>query len=221
MAMIGVMRWLARVGRRSMSGEGWRVFGLAIDAGCNESIDHVARETLAQDIKDMPESAVLAALARLERSQGQISYVRDRATRLLQAAWSGEPVTAMPSEHAELFQREERLGRMPMGEAYRDLSELEPRLKSLQSMVTSWDASGGQQRPAGALEIVKSKGEIRRRAGGLIGPRSHQDDPVLKSNMALNIVYRCLYALQGDTVLGDLQTSYFSAPNTLSSGPGR
>jgi hypothetical protein len=215
------IRWLSKMGRRSMSGDAWCAVGLAIDAARSGSSDDVAKETLARDIASTPQTAVAAALARLERSQGHVSYLRDRAKRLLQAAWSGEPVEMMPSENLEVFQREMRLGGMPMGDAYMELSKTEPGLLALQKMVADRSALGSRQGAAGESVSINSKREIRRRAGELVGPRSKQHDPLMRSNMALSIAHRYLYALGGDATFGDSQTPYFSAPNTVRSEPER
>jgi hypothetical protein len=126
------------------------------------------------------------------------SYVNDRAFRLLSAAAEGAPVAPMPSESAELFERERELGQMPMRGAFALLKRLEPTLDELERDVE-----------AGRLPVRESGFST---SGVPLGRTVAHEDPLLRSGLALNIAVCYLDVTAGSDRSTDLDTPYFSAP---------
>ncbi len=205
------------IGRRQrMSPESWRLWQLAMDGARSGETDAEAVARLSSSLAGVAKPDIDAALARLGREDRPISYLRDRALRLLQAALNGDQVLPMPAEYAQQFTRERELGYLPMGQAYEELSRLVPGLTDLERRVKSWEKPNSNSAPGQLFYIARQK-DIRNETARLVGPAVGGSDPVLRSNTAANIAQRYLYSLLGDTELGDASTSLFSAPNVIQS----
>jgi hypothetical protein len=210
-----VLRRIVALSRRRMTAESWRIFRLTMDAARSSESDPRAAEALALTLSEASAGELNTVMARLKR--GSPSYLRNRAQRLLESVITGKQVALAPDEFAELFSREEQLGRLPMLEAYDRLSVLEPGLKTLEDTVRSWTPSSHEHDAANQLAHIRQQSEVRREAATLTGAQARLDDPILRSNIALSIAQRYLYALLGDTQLGDPDTPYFAAPAVLRS----
>jgi hypothetical protein len=202
--------------RQRMNGERWRLWQLAMEGARSNETDMEAVARLSSLLAAASKPDIDATLARLGREDTPISYLRDRALRLLQAASSGDQVLPMPAEYAQQFTRERELGHLPMGQAYEELSRLVPGLTDLERRVKSWEKPDLNSAPGQLFRIARQK-DIRNEAARLLGPATGGSDPVLRSNTAASIAQRYLYALLGSTELGDATTSLFSAPTVMRS----
>ena len=119
-------------------------------------------------------------------------FAHDRAYRLLAAATTGTPVQPIAAEWIDHFGREEELGRLPLGDAFTRLKELEPMLVDphLEHLPVSHNET-------------------------LVGPMAQHPDPLVRSRLALCIILQYQAIAEGDVGYGDVHTSYFSAPRKL------
>jgi hypothetical protein len=202
--------------RQRMKPASWRLWQLAMDGARSDETDTEAVAQLSSLLAEASKLDIDAALARLGREGRPISYVQDRALRLLQAASNGDQVLPMPAEYAKQFSRERELGHLPMGQAYEDLSRLVPGLTDLENRVKSWEKPDLNSAPGQLFYIARQK-DIRNETAKLLGPTRGGSDAVLRSNTALSIAQRYLYSLLGNTELGDASTSLFSAPTVIRS----
>jgi hypothetical protein len=132
---------------------------------------------------------------------------------MLDAAISNSAVRPPNPDLAVPFAREAALGRAPMGEAYGQLAELVPDLINLETQVRLAADRRRDEIPPGTRELA----DIRKQAARLLGPQSRHGAELVRSNMALSIAQRYLYATAGYDKLGNADTPYFAAPNTLRS----
>lgn len=197
-----------------MNPASWRLWELAMDSARSSDTDTESVARLSSLVAGASKLDIDAALARLGREDRLISYLRDRALRLLQGASTGDPVLPMPAAYAQQFMRERELGHMPMGQAYAELARSVPELTDLESRVESWEKPDLNS-SAGQLVYIAYQKDIRSETARLVGPAVGGPDAVLRSNTALSIVQRYLYSLLGNTELGDGTTSLFSAPTVM------
>lgn len=151
------------------------------------------------------------ALARAERDRGR-DYLADRSYRLLNALVNGRPVDEMPADHASLFHAEERLGRMPLGEAFNELTEVHPRLQELADELRVRRSSRpvGESSSRSIADVLLEADEM------FITPTP--DGSIRHSMVALGIVYEYLSISAGKTP-GSLEQSYFEREPRM--GPPR
>ncbi len=180
----------------------------AIECARLNTGDEEARDHLYGQLRAYDEEAKRTALAGLGEGGASLSYLRERARRLLASVVEGRPVGAIAPAYSDLLLRQKALGWKPIAEAYDDLAEFEPRLVEFRVTVESWANEHSVQ---GGHGIQTHK--IRRLVRDVVGPKSKHRDSLVKSPFALDIVYRYLYALSGYTELGTLETCYFDAPN--------
>jgi hypothetical protein len=131
--------------------------------------------------------------------------IDDRAYRLLAAVAADSPVAPIRPELAELFAREEALGRIPMQQAFEQLAEIEPGLRDLSRQAAAAANSGGSE----DWGLPK---DLRERVNDLLDGGARSDDALLHSNLATSIVEQYLLILAGDTRVGTPEVSYFDAP---------
>lgn len=196
---------------------------LAVDAARLAISDEDARKQLSEQLRNYPIDAQHDAVAGLGRSGEGSWYLSDRARRLLEAVVIGQAVSPIEPDHADLYTREEELGRMPMLEAYRVLMTLVPELGGLRDEAETGSRSLHPEGKDEGDETHPSLGRaraIRRAAKELVGPKSKHPDPLVRSSLALGIVQRYLYAASGYTELGVGEMSYFEAPTSASGSIG-
>ncbi len=124
--------------------------------------------------------ATLAYVTRIRDDACQ--YDTDRAYRVLRGALIDAPPEPARPDKAALFERQRELGWASLGEAFDQLADAVPELAHLAKTVES--------EPPNSTWI--------RRAQELVGPRSSQTDPLLRSSLASSVVARYLDVLSKD-----------------------
>lgn len=132
-------------------------------------------------------------------------FERDRAYRLLEAALTAEPVSPIREKHRELFGEEERLGRLPLVDAFAVLAARKPELREV---ATSAAASAGSEPTA--VE-AKQQSEERRRVSSMLLDDVDSDGGVCRSGLARSIVAQYLEILEGSDD-SDPSRAYFALP---------
>ncbi|MGZ4201105.1 MAG: hypothetical protein ACXVRH_03490 [Thermoleophilaceae bacterium] len=168
------MSLLSRIGRaieRRMEASPGAVYvSGARDIAWSPASDEEARDELARrvDLRERLEddrTAISDAVEELGRKRE--SFIDDRAYRLLSAAMTGSAVRPIDPAMADLFRREEQLGRMPLKEAFEQLAALQPRLRD-----------------------AKETSE-------LVGYGAGDADPLLRSDLAASVVSLYGKAMRG------------------------
>ncbi|MEA2211999.1 MAG: hypothetical protein QOF83_1947, partial [Solirubrobacteraceae bacterium] len=141
---------------------------------------HLSDEEAANRLRDVVRSdppggrATLTYVTRIR--DGSCEYETDRAYRVLCAAINGAPPESVSPENAAFFERQRALGWSSLDEAFDQLADAVPELAQVAQMV----------------ETEPSTSDWIRHAEKLIGPRSPQSDPLLRSSLALTVVARYL-----------------------------
>jgi hypothetical protein len=157
------------------------------------------------------------ALAILSTKRDQFDV--DRAFRLLASVMANTPVEPIPLERRGLFSLEEKLGRMPLDEAFAFLAERQPMLHQFIPNARASDAAIATS----VNEEIKNthKDDMPTRVSAAVGPAAqHCSDPLLRSQLALSLASHYLALLAGAQD-GDISCSYFSSRKkrvTLSGG---
>lgn len=184
--------------------------------------------TVRRQKDDGPALAIIENMVRENReaakevrerlAQGTPNYVGDRALRLFDAALSGSGEIAPPDpQWAALFEEEEALARMPIGEALALLYDREPELERIRTHVG--DVFAQRVRESGQAErdvaqepaIVRVRIEAIGEVGKILGPGSKQIDPLLRSYIARNIAFRGISLASGNPRKVDRDAPYFGA----------
>jgi hypothetical protein len=193
------------------------VLRAALRAAHSADSDEDARKRLQKELKADPRrlSRALAFLsARRDR------FDMDRAYRLLHGAVTDAPVQPSPVDRRDLFSCEEKLGRLPLGEAFAFLAERQPMLHQFER------AAGASNGVIQGLrdENITADGDVVdafRHVSVLLGPGAQGSiDSLLRSQLALSIASQHLAIVAG-TDEGDDSCSYFASSKkrmTLSSG---
>jgi hypothetical protein len=199
-------------------GENITVRQAAIDTARLSVSDEEAAARLREKLRPYTRDVMLSAAAGLSRGSAPSWYLIDRARRLIDSVVCDKPVRPIAREQSELFLRQAKLGRLSMAEAYRVLMTFEPALGGFYDTVESWHRSPEQDEGHGSSSqnLLERTRTIRREARKLVGPKSKHPDQLVRSNLALDIVQRYLYAVSGYTELGTGGMSYFEAPNVAS-----
>jgi hypothetical protein len=161
----------------------------AMSGAEDEAACQVLRAGLPKDRE--PVGKALARLADL-----RVNYLEDRAFRLLQAASTDSPVQPIDAQHRELYLEEARLGRMPLAEAFAYLAALEPRLTQ-------------RVGPVGRLTVG---------LGELVGPRASSPHPLLRTDLAIEIVTEYLKARREGAAITEDLTPFFERPRRAFTG---
>ncbi len=146
---------------------------------------HLSDEEAANRLRDVVRSdpsgarATLAYVTRIR--DGSSEYETDPAYRVLRAATSNALPEPVSPGRAALFERQRELGWTPLGEAFDQLADAVPELAEV----------------AQTVESEPSTSDWIRRVEKLIGPRSPQSDPLLRSSLALTVVARYLGVVSG------------------------
>jgi hypothetical protein len=120
------------------------------------------------------------------------------------------PVAQIATGAASQFRREEKLGHLPMGEAFAYLKEYEPKLGDLEV-----DYQKLRSSRLDGTDTAAEEGMLKRSVRTLVGPGSHHGEAIIRSQLAQNIVRQYLAVLAGDETLGDRDTAYFEAPGRI------
>ena len=105
-------------------------------ADSDRSDDECVRQLAAAVGKDRRMLSRAAAVVRFD-GRAKESRVADRANRLLLAASSGEPVVLAPPEFDELMDRIDQFGSVELEEAYAELVQLRPGLRTVEEQFSS------------------------------------------------------------------------------------
>lgn len=174
------------------------LYRAALKAAHSELNDVEAGKSLREQIQLHPRGA-RSALSLLGLTRDE--FASDRAYRLLEAAIKNVSVEPVRGEMTDLFSREEKLGRLPLRDAFASLEQLEPALKSYEQVSTG---------------AAHDRQTARHSIGALVGPTASNDDPLIRSQLALSVASQFLaIVLDGASNLGDINTSYFSSPRKL------
>jgi hypothetical protein len=142
-----------------------RAYGAAMSQAKGDASDEVAAAALREEIRDIPQGVVDREISGWGERQ---DYLDDRAYRLLVAAHGGGSVAPIRESDRIVFEQEAILGRLPLPEAFRRLSDAEPELQHYEELVLA-----GKEQPD----------DLER----LIGPDARGSDPVLHGATALGI----------------------------------
>jgi hypothetical protein len=176
--------------------EAWSAVYRAATRAAESSLDdEEARKELEAAVAEHPKGVEGNVLLRDRRDD----YVHDRAFRLLSAVGAGRPVEPMPPESVELFERERELGSLPLREAFGRLKELYPYLAGIEKDVIS-----------GRLVVPPGTGSSGFEVP--LGRTIDHADPLLRSDLALNVAIAYLDAVAGAPGAIDLDAPFFSAP---------
>jgi hypothetical protein len=132
-------------------------------------------------------SAIEEALTQVQdmRREPQ-SYVTDRALRVFTAAAQKGPVPPVDSTHAELYERERRIERLPRDAAIAELGELSPAVRRYcEGMLQK---KRGRYGKAGWMRSLLVERSMEKEVEALIGPESGAREPLLRSPIASGVV---------------------------------
>jgi cold shock CspA family protein len=130
--------------------------------------------------------AAEATLRYVKRAQETTpGYMSDRGVRVLEAAMRGEPPAPIPPEHVGLFERERELGWSPLASGFDQLATAAPELPALVQALGQIDHKSPERL------------SLHARLDLLVGPQSESADPLLRSALARQLVYRWLTVLEG------------------------
>ena len=168
----------------------WRPLARAAQSPASDSD---AVETLRPVVRAARRDAKITLSRVRAASAWDGGYLADRGVRLLEAAIAERPVAAISPGKAELFERERRLGWMPLGDAFDELAAAVPQLQDVRAraeqLVFSPEAVLAQEDG----RVIVS-GRLNTEAVGdaqhLVGPDCGHPDPLIRSRLARQIVYR-------------------------------
>jgi hypothetical protein len=149
---------------------------------------------------DAAAAAELRAVVTAERAGARLLVERlalsretagtDRIHRLVRAALDDAPVAPVDLADAAFFARLQELDAMPIGEAFRQLADLQPALNGLVGSV-------------GPDPIGQ-----RRRVAKVVGPKAEHADPVIRAFRTERLVDAYLRIAAGNTADGDATTPW-------------
>lgn len=188
-----------------------RLQRLAFHLASTEENDDLALASLRYEIQR--QSGSVAQRARERVAKQAWCYETDRASRLIDAATDGTALRAVDAKWADLFAQEARLGRMPLRDAFPEIVSSVPEIgrvatrfeKSLFDIKTST-----KEGSEGFLLRQKLLMKTQREVAQIIGPKSRHPEPLLRSYIPRNIVYRWLRVLCGDPPLPSRDEPYFA-----------
>jgi hypothetical protein len=169
-------------------------------------------ETAAAALRDSVKDGGVAVLDAIEDlGDPRDNFLYDRSYRLLTAAVDGSPVRPIDPTIRDLFLAEERLGRLPLKDAFVWLAQMEPRLLDLEGEVRErhWDRADDPGHQVHRFVV--------RRAGQLVGFGVRGKGWLIRSDIAEAVVLRYLLAVAG-TDGGDETSPLFARPGAASRG---
>jgi hypothetical protein len=173
--------------RRRLGGPG-RVIRAAHAAAESDDPDESAALRLSSVVASARRDA-RAALKYFASRRGD--FERDRAYRLLEAAVKGESVVPIRQECRAVFVEEEKLGRMPLADAFGVLAELKPELRKLAD-----DAAASASSQVTPVQAIQDSEERRRLSATLLDDVDHGRG-LSGSGLARSIVAQYLQILEG------------------------
>jgi hypothetical protein len=179
------------------------IYGQVMRAARSAKSDGDAMPALVTSVA-VAQAGAQRALAIL--SVRRSDYLSDRAFRLLSAAMvPGATVVPEEGTGGSLYRQEERLGRLPLKQAYAELVEREPRLREVDPAAQAKQAIDGLEEPG-----KRTSPSVE----ALVGPRAEHADPVMRSRLALDIA-RCYIQSAKEQRNEKLDVSYFANPACL------
>lgn len=165
--------------------------------------DEHAKNALAREIATR-RNGIAGALAALGKKRGE--FVTDRAFRLLDAIARDAQVDAIAPENVPMFSRERELGRANVAQACSRLAEIEPRL-------ASYFVGRGSDKQRKRADSSRDRGTRAPTSPvrTLVGPTAHSSDPLIRSQLALCVVYHYLAILDGKLPPEAAAEPYFSS----------
>ena len=190
----------------------WPFVSAAREVAYLRDDDDAARDELIKRTELRPKlesdgAGVWDAVEWLGRDRGD--YIGDRAYRLLTAAVAGLPVRPIDPAVSDLFAREERLGRVPVEQAFEELAALEPKLLEVRSRLTAAAA------PVNGPTLWPSR-EASEALRGVVGVAATSADPLLQTDLAHSIALHYLSIITTGGPGGERATPYFDAPRKAS-----
>jgi hypothetical protein len=114
------------------------------------------------------------------------SYATDRVLRVFTAAVHKSPVPPVDSAHAELYERERRLERLPRDVAIAELGELSPTVRQYCDDVLH--KKRNRYGKAGLWRSSRVELRIEKEVDALVGPESDARESLLRSPIAGGVV---------------------------------
>jgi hypothetical protein len=154
--------------------------------------DVEAVERMRPVVRDDPGAAKLTLAEVKDMRDSRPGYVTDRAYRIMAAAISGSAPASVNPEDVAVFAREKDLGMRPLKDAFDSLAVLVPELGPLMGRIVRLVDLPPERDRDNALN-----GQIGDRVEKLVGPRSDHPDPLVRSQVALQVVVSYFRYLEG------------------------
>jgi hypothetical protein len=171
----------------------------AADIARSHMSDQDALREVASLVAGNREAAELAHQV-TERS---IDPANDRAYRLISAALEGGPVRPVDPAKAPMVSEFRRWTELPLGEAFRQLSEREPEVAPIGAQAAAW---GETNATADFDQRTRIERRLMRDAARLFPDWRESDELVIRSGLARTIALEYIEVALGDHARGDLAT---------------
>jgi hypothetical protein len=177
-------------------------------------------EQVVRDLRPVVDQDRRAAREMGDYAAGKRSgYLGDRVFRVLNAALADTKPEPIPEERAEAFARERDLGDRTLKDAYGQLERLVPELTEIAAAMA---AEGAPTHPDGQVAAMPPMPIKRIKA--LVGPKSSNAHPLVRSDLALSVVVAYMRAVGGGRNHLDLTAPFFEQrrarrPTPVDSGP--
>jgi hypothetical protein len=202
--------------RRRIRPETWAALDASLKVARLDVDDECAKVQLEAQVRNLTPGTVGDAATLLDERGARDSYVGDRARRVLEAVALSRRVARIDERHIQLFSRQRELGRLPLVEGFNRLALLEPKLMLVRDSFVANQDPAHEKRSLCPRHVGRTRA-IQKAIRTLVGPAAAGDDELLRSDLAIEVVQRYLYASLGDTSWGTLETPCFSTPTSVSS----
>jgi hypothetical protein len=158
-------------------------------AASDRSDDECVRQLVTAVGKDRNMLSRAAAVVRFG-GRARESRVADRANRLLLAAFSGEQVVLAPPEFDELMNRIDQFGSVEFDEAYAELVQLRPELRTVEEQFSSrFTDQPFDPELLDDDQWHEQWSELEEALKPVVGPEADEDvgDPLLRSRFAFDL----------------------------------
>jgi hypothetical protein len=171
----------------------------AIDLARSEIADAEALQKLAPLVARHPETAERA----LEVGKRSVAPDTDRAYRLISAVVEGGPVKPVDPAKAPMIREFERWVELPVGTAFRQLSDLGPDLQPIGAEAEEWH----RKHPDADIEQrVRIHRRLGRAVGRLFEDARDSEHVVIRCGLARTIALQYVGVALGNHVRGDERT---------------